>query len=71
MGLDISFRCCEAMKEACVDAAFELTDAYAICLGGCCGGGCFIFTNMKFCPFCATELEAIPPIVAEMPTDKG
>jgi len=23
---------------------------------GCCGGGCFVVTRMKFCPFCGSQL---------------
>lgn len=35
---------------------------------GCCGGGCYVVTDMKFCPFCGTKLKAfavargLPPI---------
>jgi hypothetical protein len=25
-------------------------------VNGCCGGGCFVLTNIKFCPFCGTKL---------------
>lgn len=25
-------------------------------VNGCCGGGCFVITNMRFCPFCGTGL---------------
>jgi len=26
-------------------------------VNGCCGGGCFVISNMKFCPWCGTKLE--------------
>lgn len=26
-------------------------------INGCCGGGCYVVTDMRFCPFCGTELE--------------
>lgn len=26
-------------------------------VNGCCGGGCFVITRMKFCPFCGTALS--------------
>jgi hypothetical protein len=25
-------------------------------VNGCCGGGCFVLHDMKFCPFCGTPL---------------
>ena len=25
-------------------------------VNGCCGGGCFVITGMKFCPFCGARL---------------
>jgi hypothetical protein len=25
-------------------------------VNGCCGGGCFVLTNVRFCPFCGTKL---------------
>ena len=28
-------------------------------VNGCCGGGCYVITNMKFCPFCGTALPEI------------
>lgn len=32
-------------------------------INGCCGGGCFVITDMKHCPFCGiklpTELEYV------------
>ena len=26
-------------------------------LNGCCGGGCYVLEDIKFCPFCGSELE--------------
>ena len=31
-----------------------LDDGYAI--NGCCGGGCFVITGIKYCPFCGIKL---------------
>ena len=28
-------------------------------INGCCGGGCYVVTDMKYCPFCGTILS--PP----------
>jgi hypothetical protein len=25
-------------------------------INGCCGGGCFVVRDVKFCPFCGTNL---------------
>jgi len=25
-------------------------------INGCCGGGCYIITNIKYCPFCGEKL---------------
>ena len=27
-------------------------------VNGCCGGGCYVLTNLKYCPFCGTKLAA-------------
>lgn len=26
-------------------------------INGCCGGGCYVVTNMRFCPYCGNRLE--------------
>lgn len=35
-------------------------------LNGCCGGGCYVLENVKFCPFCGRELK-IPCTIEELP----
>jgi hypothetical protein len=27
-------------------------------VNGCCGGGCYVLNEIKFCPFCGTKLPA-------------
>ncbi len=27
-------------------------------VNGCCGGGCYVLSDIKFCPFCGTKLTA-------------
>jgi hypothetical protein len=29
-------------------------------INGCCGGGCFVVTDMRFCPYCGTALLHSP-----------
>ena len=39
------------------DAQFEKDEDGTWNVNGCCGGGCFVITEMKFCPFCGTKVE--------------
>lgn len=39
------------------DAQFEKSDDGTWSINGCCGGGCFVVTEMKFCPFCGINLR--------------
>lgn len=32
---------------------------------GCCGGGCYVVEEMKFCPFCGRDLATLPTIHRE------
>lgn len=27
-------------------------------VNGCCGGGCYVLTGIRFCPFCGTKLPS-------------
>lgn len=27
-------------------------------VNGCCGGGCYVLNDLKFCPWCGNKLEA-------------
>lgn len=42
------------------NAQFEPDDDGTWNINGCCGGGCFVVTSMKFCPFCGTKLNVAP-----------
>ena len=37
-------------------AQFELDSDNSWGINGCCGGGCFVVTGMKYCPFCGAKL---------------
>ena len=34
----------------------QLSEGAEWCVNGCCGGGCFVLTGLKFCPWCGTKL---------------
>lgn len=40
-------------------AQFEPDDDGTWSINGCCGGGCFVVTNMRFCPYCGAKLEPV------------
>jgi len=50
--------CCEAFQEQTVERyeGFEQLDDGTWAILGCCGGGCFVVEQMKFCPYCGTRL---------------
>ena len=35
---------------------FEFCEGWSI--EGCCGGGCYVVSYMKYCPFCGSLLES-------------
>jgi hypothetical protein len=37
-------------------AQIEQVDDGSWAVNGCCGGGCYVLTDVKFCPFCGTKL---------------
>ena len=59
--------CCDAMKDyqgwtPRAHEGLERSSADSWSLNGCCGGGCFVMTKIRFCPFCGTMLQ---PVYAE------
>jgi NADH pyrophosphatase NudC (nudix superfamily) len=47
--------CCEKLKNDLDDKVIEYDDGrYSV--NGCCGGGCYVMSNIKFCPHCGTKL---------------
>lgn len=49
--------CCEKFAEKAREE-FERSRDGSWNINGCCGGGCFIVADMRFCPFCGTKLDA-------------
>ena len=37
-------------------AQFEQDDDGSWNINGCCGGGCYVVTEMRYCPFCGAAL---------------
>lgn len=35
---------------------FEKQDDGTWSINGCCGGGCYVVNEMRFCPYCGTDL---------------
>lgn len=53
--------CCDkfaehAIKKFSENGGFEWDGEGGVAVNGCCGGGCYIFTGMKYCPFCGVEV---------------
>jgi hypothetical protein len=40
------------------DGGFELLDDGTWGINGCCGGGCYVVAEMKFCPFCGAGVAS-------------
>jgi hypothetical protein len=34
----------------------------AFAINGCCGGGCYVISGIKFCPFCGEKLAKSPKL---------
>jgi len=50
--------CCnkfEVQTKMCVGKIEFLLQGWNV--EGCCGGGCYVLSDIKFCPFCGTKLE--------------
>lgn len=43
-------------KQMRPSAQFERDEDGNWNINGCCGGGCYVVTEMRFCPFCGTKL---------------
>lgn len=61
--------CCETMRVFVAtsgdDMGIELdSKSKAFAVNGCCGG-CFVMTDMRFCPFCGAEMKPAEGVKAD------
>lgn len=54
--------CCDKLNDLMDSNTFFYypDESIGFAIDGCCGG-CFAATEMKFCPFCGTELRVLKP----------
>jgi len=49
--------CCKKFKEqAELEDRFAIQDDGTWAINGCCGGGCYVVVDMKFCPYCGGKI---------------
>lgn len=54
--------CCQAFRVKVVgDKQIEHGSNGEWCVNGCCGGGCYVLTDIRFCPYCGARLAAAGP----------
>lgn len=46
--------CCSKFKENI--GQFEQADDGSWNVNGCCGGGCYVLSEIRFCPYCGRHL---------------
>ncbi len=57
--------CCASMRDLAEKSSegpsigLELTNDLGWCVNGCCGGGCFVLAEVKFCPYCGAKLPEV------------
>ncbi len=51
--------CCEEFDSNIRNSGgFEIdTTIGEVNVGGCCGGGCFVLSELKYCPYCGKEIK--------------
>lgn len=54
--------CCEKFAADVRESKFELitfdADSYTTwVVAGCCGGGCYVISDMQYCPYCGTQTD--------------
>lgn len=49
--------CCKQFAEQVREQQIEPdSDGVTWNINGCCGGGCYVVTDVRFCPFCGAQL---------------
>lgn len=52
--------CCNKLKREIESGQIVLDSSMqSIHVNGCCGGGCYVLTDLWFCPFCGREIEKL------------
>ena len=52
--------CCERFKEQVEEKQIEFYEKDRTwSVNGCCGGGCYVLSNIEFCPFCGKKLKEL------------
>ena len=51
-------QCCKEMTWSVEESTMEYdAEIGSVNVGGCCGGGCYVLMNLKYCPFCGKKIE--------------
>jgi len=58
MGIPEKHSCCEEFAENSGEPSVGIEEhGGKWSVNGCCGGGCYVLSEIKFCPFCGAELS--------------
>lgn len=53
------------------DGQIEKVNDGTWAINGCCGGGCFVVTGVKFCPFCGAKVQTFACEEAQAVSEGG
>jgi hypothetical protein len=52
----MSDTCCKKFEDALEDSTLERDADGSYNVNGCCGGGCYVLSEVNYCPYCGTKL---------------
>lgn len=55
--------CCDKLKADIDDQQIELLEGMWN-VNGCCAVGCYVASDIKFCPYCGTRLSELKVVVS-------